>query len=158
MPHSVEGRGFDYLFPGLILSHEAVSFTKRLTTLISVYTQKKLCLVLDLDHTLFHSVMIPDLSEAEKYLIKVEKSGSMNNLKRYCDNLIKIRPFVKEFLREANKLFNMYVYTKGSYEYGHAVARMIDPNEIYFGDRVITRQESPYIKTLDLVLADERGI
>ncbi|KAL1202477.1 RNA polymerase II C-terminal domain phosphatase-like 5 [Cardamine amara subsp. amara] len=34
---------------------------------------------------------------------------------------------------------------------------MIDPNKIYFGDRVITRKESHDMKTLDLVLADERG-
>ncbi|KAF2612230.1 hypothetical protein F2Q70_00010179 [Brassica cretica] len=32
------------------------------------------------------------------------------------------------------------------------------PDRFYFGKRVITRDESPRIKTLDLVLADERGV
>ncbi|ESQ51107.1 hypothetical protein EUTSA_v10023181mg [Eutrema salsugineum] len=154
----VEVRGFDYLFPGLHLSHEAVSFTKCLTTLISIYKHKKLHLVLDLDNTLVHSVNISKLSDAEKYLIEEAGSDLKNNLQTYHGRFIKIRPFVNEFLEEANKLFNMYVYTKCTFRYGQAVARMIDPNKIYFGDRVITRKESPNRKTLDLVLADERGI
>ncbi|CAA7058700.1 unnamed protein product [Microthlaspi erraticum] len=157
-PRSVEGRAFDYLFSGLHLSHEAISLTKHLTTLISIYRHKKLYLVLDLDHTLIHSVKVSNLSKAEKCLVKADESGSMNNLGRYKDRLVKLRPFVNEFLEEANKFFNMYVYTKGKYEYAQAIVRMIDPNKVYFGDRVISRQESPHWKTLDLVLADERGI
>ncbi|CAN7112429.1 unnamed protein product, partial [Brassica rapa subsp. narinosa] len=149
-----ESRRFDYLFPGLRLSQEAVSFTKRLTTLISLQTHKKLHLVLDLDNTLVHSVRVSNLSEAEKYLIEGEKPG----LKLYQSRIIKVRPFVKDFLREANTLFNMYVYTKGDLLYGKEIAKMIDPDKSYFGDRVITRRESRHTKTLDHVLADERGI
>ncbi|CAH8260570.1 unnamed protein product [Arabidopsis lyrata] len=155
----VEGRAFDYLFSGLRLSHEAVSFTKQLTTLVSVYGHKKLhLLVLDLDHTLIHSMKTLNLSNAEKYLIKEEKSGSRKDLRKYNDRLVKFRPFVEEFLKEANKLFTMTAYTRGGSTYAKAVVRMLDPNKIYFGDRIITRKESPDLKTLDLVLADERGI
>jgi len=154
----VHGREFGYLFSGLRLSHEAVSFTKHLTTLVSVYGRKKLHLVLDLDHTLIHSMKTSNLSKAEKYLIKEEKSGSRKDLHKYNNRLVKFRPFVEEFLKEANKLFTMTAYTKGGSTYGQAVVRMIDPNKIYFGDRIITRKESPDLKTLDLVLADERGI
>ncbi|XP_019100772.1 PREDICTED: RNA polymerase II C-terminal domain phosphatase-like 4 [Camelina sativa] len=155
----VEGQPFGYLFPGLCLSREAVSVTKHLTTLISVYGHRKLHLVLDLDRTLIHSMKTTNLTKAEKYLIKEEKSGSRKDLRTYDGRLIiKLRPFVEEFLKEANKLFTMFAYTKGRSSYGHAVVRMIDPNKIYFGDRVITREESPGTKTLDLVLADERGI
>ncbi|XP_006406990.2 RNA polymerase II C-terminal domain phosphatase-like 4 [Eutrema salsugineum] len=157
-PSLVQGQKFNYLFSGLGLSHEAVSFTKRLTTLTSLHGHKKLHLVLDLDHTLVHSVKASDLSEAEKYLIEYERSGSKKNLWHFRGWLIKSRPFVNEFLREANKLFNMYVYTKGDFRYAQAVVRVIDPNKTYFGDRVITRGDSPNTKTLDLVLADERGI
>ncbi|XP_006299691.2 RNA polymerase II C-terminal domain phosphatase-like 4 [Capsella rubella] len=154
----VQGRPFGYLFSGLHLSHEAVSFTKHLTTLISLYGQRKLHLVIDLDHTLIHSVRTSNLSKAEKYLIKEEKSGSRKDLRTYKDRLVKFRPFVKEFLTEANKLFTMFAYTRGGSTYGHAIVRMIDPNKTYFGDRVITRKESSGTKTLDLVLADERGV
>ncbi|CAF2154959.1 BnaA01g28770D [Brassica napus] len=51
-----------------------------------------------------------------------------------------------------------YVYTKGDLLYGKEIAKMIDPDKTYFGDRVITRRESRHTKTLDYVLADERGI
>ncbi|CDY21824.1 BnaC01g36240D [Brassica napus] len=52
----------------------------------------------------------------------------------------------------------MYVYTKGDLFYGQEIAKMIDPDKTYFGDRVITRRESRHTKTLDHVLGDERGI
>ncbi|KAL0857519.1 hypothetical protein Bca101_062673 [Brassica carinata] len=154
-PSLVKSRKFDYLFSDLRLSQEAVSFTKRLTTLISLHTHKKLHLVLDLDHTLVHSVKVSNLSEAEKYLI-IE--GEKQGMKLYDNRIIKVRPFVEDFLREADKLFNMYVYTKGHFMYGKEIVKMIDPDKAYFGDRVITRRESPFRKTLDHVLADERGI
>ncbi|CAH8391256.1 unnamed protein product [Eruca vesicaria subsp. sativa] len=155
-PSHAESLPFDYLFSGLRLSQEAVSYTKRLTTLISLHTHKKLYLVLDLDHTLVHSVKVSKLSEAEKYLIEGEQP---QGLKLYESRIVKVRPFVKDFLKEANKLFNMYVYTKGDFLYGKKIVKLIDPNKTYFEDRVITRRESPdHNKTLDHVLADERGI
>ncbi|CAA7015029.1 unnamed protein product [Microthlaspi erraticum] len=155
--HLEEDRAFNYLFSGLCLTNEAMPFTKRLVTLITIYDHKKLHLVLDLDHTLINSVSVSNLSQAEKYLIDEERSGKWENLGKYEDRLIKSRPFLQEFLEEASKLFNMHVYTKGSSGYAQAVVKMIDPNKTYFGGRVISRRESPYNKTLDLVLADERG-
>ncbi|KAG5416012.1 hypothetical protein IGI04_003579 [Brassica rapa subsp. trilocularis] len=134
-PSLVQSRPFDYIFSGLRLSQEAVSFTKRLTTLISLHTHKKLHLVLDLDHTLVHTCKVSNLSEGEKYLIEGEKPC----LKLYQSRIIKVRPFLEDFLKEADKIFNMYVYTKGNLEY----AKELD---------------SPVTKTLDLVLGDERGI
>ncbi|KAF8090054.1 hypothetical protein N665_0490s0049 [Sinapis alba] len=154
-PSLVQNLPFNYLFLGLHLSQEAVSFTKRLTTLILLHRHKKLHLVLDLDHTLVHTVKVSNLSQGEKYLIEGETQPC---LKLYQNRIIKVRPFVKDFLEEANNLFNMYVYTKGGLSYAKEIVRMIDPNKTYFGDRVITKRDSPVIKTLDLVLADERGI
>ncbi|VVA97993.1 unnamed protein product [Arabis nemorensis] len=46
----------------------------------------------------------------------------------------------------------------GNRGYAKAVLELIDPKGMYFGNRVITRTESPELKTLDLVLADERGV
>ncbi|KAF3514022.1 hypothetical protein F2Q69_00002687 [Brassica cretica] len=80
--------------------------------------KKKLHLVLDLDHTLLHSIHVSKLSQKEKYLI--EEVGSRVDLWKFDkgnpkEHLIKLRPFLDEFLREANKLFYMYVYTMGTY-------------------------------------------
>ncbi|CAN6997351.1 unnamed protein product [Brassica oleracea var. botrytis] len=55
-------------------------------------------------------------------------------------------------------MFTMYAYTMGNRDYSKFILDVIDPKQIYFGERVITRDESPYMKTLDLVLAHERGV
>ncbi|EOA37741.1 hypothetical protein CARUB_v10012534mg [Capsella rubella] len=139
------GRAFDYLVHGLQLSHKAVLVTKSLTTQLACLNKKKLHLVLDLDHTLLHSVMVSRLSEAEEYLLRESYfRGDLLMLDR--EMLIKLRPYLHEFLREANELFCMYVYTMGNRDYVQAVLK------------VITRDESGYTKTLDLVLADECGV
>ncbi|KAG7625596.1 putative protein-serine/threonine phosphatase [Arabidopsis thaliana] len=153
------GRAFDYLVQGLQLSHEAAAFTKRFTTQFYCLNEKKLNLVLDLDHTLLHSIRVSLLSETEKCLIEEACSTTREDLwKLDSDYLTKLRPFVHEFLKEANELFTMYVYTMGTRVYVESLLKLIDPKRIYFGDRVITRDESPYVKTLDLVLAEERGV
>ncbi|XP_010468300.1 PREDICTED: RNA polymerase II C-terminal domain phosphatase-like 4 [Camelina sativa] len=164
-----QGRALDYHFDGLQLSQEALALTKRLTTNFSCLNMKKLHLVLDLDHTLIHSVRVRCLSEAEKYLIEEAGSTTREDLWKMkvrgdpipaitIEYLLKLRPFVGDFLKEANELFTMYVYTKGTRRYAKAILKLIDPKKLYFGHRVITRNESPHAKTLDLVLADERGV
>ncbi|CAL9243506.1 unnamed protein product [Arabidopsis halleri] len=155
------GRAFDYLVDGLELSDVAVKVIKRVTTQITCFYDKKLHLVLDLDHTLLHTVMVSNLSKEETYLIG--EADSREDLWKFnggysSEFLIKLRPYVHEFLKEANEMFSMYVYTMGDRDYAKNVLKLIDPEKIYFGHRVITRNESPYIKTLDLVLADECGV
>ncbi|KAG2306233.1 hypothetical protein Bca4012_084732 [Brassica carinata] len=159
-----QGLTFDYLFDGLQLSHEAVDATKRFTTFVSCSNYKKLHLVLDLDHTLLHTAPLTRLTEAEKYLIKEAASFTRDDLWEWTTggddpvvSLTKLRPFVRGFLEEANEMFTMCVYTKGIRDYADLILDVIDPEKIYFGDRVITREESPDAKTLDLVLAHERG-
>ncbi|KAJ4886940.1 Haloacid dehalogenase-like hydrolase (HAD) superfamily protein [Raphanus sativus] len=154
------------ILKGFQLSDEAVAVTKHLITLVSCSNEKKLHLVLDLDHTLLHTTRVSGLTEAEKYLIEEAGSNKRDDLYKWQVQggedtmafLTKLRPFVRDFLEEANKMFTMYVYTKGNREYAKYIMSMIDPKRIYFGERVITRDESPYMKTLDLVLAHERGV
>ncbi|KAF8081233.1 hypothetical protein N665_0899s0019 [Sinapis alba] len=153
------GRSLDYLFYGLQISHEALSLKKLLTTKFSCLNDKKLHLVLDLDHTLIHAVKFPSLSKAEKYLLSTTRQD-LRKVKRgdFIEYLVKLRPFLCEFLKETNEMFTMYVYTMGSRGYVNEILKVIDPVTTYFGYRVITRDESPNVKTLGLVLADERGI
>ncbi|CAA7058612.1 unnamed protein product [Microthlaspi erraticum] len=161
-----EGRAFDYLVQGLQLSHEAVTLTKRFTTQYYSLKEKKLHLVLDLDNTLLHVMNVSRLSKAEKYLIKEASSTSplRDDLwkievgKYSTEYLTKLRPFVRDFLEEANEMFTVSVYTMGSRDYAKALLELIDPEEVYFEGRVITGDDSPYVKTLDLVLAEERGV
>ncbi|CAN8267723.1 unnamed protein product [Cochlearia groenlandica] len=121
--------------------------------------EKKLHLVLDLDHTLLHSTLVSQLSKKEKYLLEqTDTSPDLWRFNRGQSNeyIVKLRPFLPEFLFEADKLFTMHVYTMGLSAYAHAVLKLIDPDKAYFGDRVITSKESPNTKTLDLVEADDK--
>ncbi|KAL1813826.1 hypothetical protein DCAR_0626202 [Daucus carota subsp. sativus] len=98
-------------------------------------SRKKLCLILDLDHTLVHST----------YVYNAEV--------RSFSYLVKLRPFVQEFLKEASKLFEMYIYTLASRGYALGVARILDPDGVYFGSRIIASEDSTekYEKSLDVV-------
>ncbi|KAL1197660.1 RNA polymerase II C-terminal domain phosphatase-like 5 [Cardamine amara subsp. amara] len=157
-----QGRALDYLFKGLQLSHEALALTKRLTTKFSCLNEKKLHLVLDLDNTLLHTIKVQCLSDAEKYLLEEASSTTREDVLKMKlqinEYLIKLRPLLRDFLKEANELFTMYVYTNGTRSYATAILELIDPEKLYFEYRVITRDECPNTKTLDLVLADERGV
>ncbi|KAJ4887438.1 Haloacid dehalogenase-like hydrolase (HAD) superfamily protein [Raphanus sativus] len=146
-----------------LMIREALAITKRVNSQTSWLEHKKLNLVLDLDHTLVHTIRTQQLSESDKYL--ADEADSRNDLWRFhsggstSDILIKLRPFLHQFLKEASEMFSMSVYTKGGCDYARLVLDLIDPDKTYFGDRVISRRESPGVnKTLDLVLADERGI
>ncbi|KAH0899666.1 hypothetical protein HID58_049234 [Brassica napus] len=100
------------------------------------------------------------LSDKEKYLM--EEPESRVDLLRFNEenpeHMIKLRPFLREFLKEANKLFRMHVYTMGTYGYARYVLSVIDPGKRYFGNRVITREKSPHKKTLDRISADQRRV
>ncbi|CAH8302746.1 unnamed protein product [Eruca vesicaria subsp. sativa] len=117
------------------MSHEALAITKRFNSQKSWLEDNKVNLVLDLDHTLVHTIRTQQLSESEKYL--ADEAESRTDLWRFysgCtlnDMLIKLRPYVHQFLKEASEMFSI----------------------------VVSSRESPGVnKTLDLVLADERGI
>jgi FCP1-like phosphatase family protein len=53
--------------------------------------------------------------------------------------VVKLRPFVREFLEEVNKMFNLYIYTMGSRNYATKVAKILDPEDKYFPSKVISR-------------------
>lgn len=55
---------------------------------------------------------------------------------------IKCRPYLKEFLEEIHKLYELHIYTMGTRFYADAVAKIIDPSKIYFNERILSRDES----------------
>ncbi|EOA32245.1 hypothetical protein CARUB_v10015504mg [Capsella rubella] len=124
--------------------------------------EKNLHLVLDLDHTLIHSTLVSQLSKKEKYLLEPAAESRLDlwrfNKGHSNEYITKLRPFLHEFLLEANKHYTMHVYTMGLSTYAKTVLKLIDPDNVYFGDRVITSKESPNNKTLDLVVADKQRV
>lgn len=106
-----------------------------------LFEERKLILVLDIDHTLVHtcsgSLINPDAIDEYKKL--ADESGS--------SYLIKFRPFLQTFLKDINPLFDTYIYSHGSQKYANQVAKLIDPEEATIKkERVLGREE----KELDL--------
>eukprot|EP00826_Nyctotherus_ovalis_P008364 TRINITY_DN12163_c0_g3_i2.p1 TRINITY_DN12163_c0_g3~~TRINITY_DN12163_c0_g3_i2.p1 ORF type:complete len:479 (+),score=154.68 TRINITY_DN12163_c0_g3_i2:91-1527(+) len=103
--------------------------------------EKKLILVLDIDHTLVHTcsgnLINPDAIDDYKKL--ADESGS--------SYFIKFRPFLQTFLKDINPFFDTYIYSHGSQKYANQVAELIDPEETTIKkQRVLGREE----KELDL--------
>ena len=59
-----------------------------------------------------------------------------------CWYFIKVRPGLADFLEEVTKMYELHVYTMGTRAYADAVAKIVDPHRKYFGDRVLSRDES----------------
>ncbi|XP_021721960.1 RNA polymerase II C-terminal domain phosphatase-like 4 [Chenopodium quinoa] len=112
----------------------------------SLLNQKKLYLVLDLDHTLLNSTRLDKLDLDEEYLKTRTTQNSPNNDLFILDKLgvmTKLRPFVHKFLQEANKMFEMYIYTMGDRAYALEMAKLLDPENQYFQTRIISRDDCP---------------
>uniref|UniRef100_A0A0E0CSJ8 RNA polymerase II C-terminal domain phosphatase-like n=1 Tax=Oryza meridionalis TaxID=40149 RepID=A0A0E0CSJ8_9ORYZ len=130
--------------------------------LASLLRARKLILVVDLDHTLGNSTADYDLSFMEyanglAELITDDPGRGLfilDHANWSSAFITKLRPFVHGFLREASAMFEMHVYTLGDRDYAAAVARLLDPDGVYFGERIVSRDESPQPdrKSLDVVL------
>lgn len=55
---------------------------------------------------------------------------------------IKCRPGLPEFLDEISKKYELHIYTMATRAYAREVAKIIDPDQKYFGDRIVSRDES----------------
>lgn len=57
-------------------------------------------------------------------------------------------------------MFEFYIYTTADKAYALEMTRLLDPENVYFGTRIISRDDSPRSdqKSLDLVLAPERMV
>lgn len=171
--------------------HEGLEVTQReadrmrSNELEKVLSNKKLYLVLDLDHTLLNSARFAEVpSNEESYLHYLfnrnssclgpagvetvsresEEHSNGRNLSLYkLGNLqmwTKLRPFAHKFLLEASKMFEMYLYTMGERIYAQAMAHLLDPVGRFFGSRVISQNDSTCrtAKDLDIMLGAESAV
>jgi NLI interacting factor-like phosphatase len=53
--------------------------------------------------------------------------------------IVKLRPFVRDFLEEVNKMFDLYIYTMGTQTYATEVVKLLDPENEYFPSKLISR-------------------
>ncbi|KAF5208448.1 Rna polymerase ii c-terminal domain phosphatase-like [Thalictrum thalictroides] len=126
---------------------------------------KKLYLVLDLDHTLLNSTRLLDISPEEEYLkSKVDSlqdilKGSLFKLDM-MHMMTKLRPFVRTFLKEASTMYEMYIYTMGERSYALQMAQLLDPEMVYFNSKVVSQADctQKHQKGLDVVLGADSAV
>ncbi|KAG1672556.1 hypothetical protein FOA52_010656 [Chlamydomonas sp. UWO 241] len=108
----------------------------------------KLCLVLDLDHTLVNSARLTEVSPDTEALLLTRKRTETDAAKNHdlapelfrlntLGMWTKLRPGVREFLRRAAEKFELWIHTNGSRAYADAVVDLLDPHGMFFGGRVI---------------------
>lgn len=123
---------------------------------------KKLHLVLDLDHTLLNSTAVGCMTPQERYLLEPDHSmqGVFVVKTPVMHLMTKLRPFVGTFLKEASDMFEMSIYTMGDRFYAQQMVKLLDPRNEYFGDRVVSRDDSTrkFEKNLDVVCAKESAV
>ncbi|KAK8548320.1 hypothetical protein V6N12_061236 [Hibiscus sabdariffa] len=158
------GVTFGYIHKGLRLGNDEI-VRLRSTDMKNLLRHKKLYLVLDLDHTLLNSTQLNHLTSEEEYLKAQSDSlqgvpeGGLFTLE-FMHMMTKLRPFIRTFLKEASKMFEMYIYTMGDRSYALEMAKLLDPKKEYFSGRVISRDDGTHRnqKALDVILGQESAV
>ncbi|KAG6188182.1 hypothetical protein E4U27_007453 [Claviceps purpurea] len=138
---------------GLMVS-ESVATKAELDTQKRLLEQRKLNLVVDLDQTIIHACIEPtigdwqrDTSNPNHEAVKDVRSFQLEHdaSRGFTTNYIyyvKMRPGLQEFLEEVSQMYELHVYTMGTRAYAQQIARLVDPDGKFFGNRVISRDES----------------
>ena len=103
-------------------------------------SKKKLCLVIDLDKTLIDTATVHSQEEVDQ-IIASDTTCSKNDfifLKRQM-LLVRVRPYVKNFLHDISPYFRMQIYTLAAPDYANQILHVIDPTNEFFGRRIFSR-------------------
>lgn len=165
---------------------EATKIEKTATAKLAA--ERKLILVVDLDQTVIHATVDPTVGEwqrdtnnpnnpyvrdvrlfalEEEPLLPQGWSGPKPPPSK-CWYYVKLRPGLQQFLERVSTLYELHIYTMATRNYAIAIARIIDPTGAYFGDRILSRDESGLLTHKNLrrlfpvdqsmvVIIDDRG-
>jgi hypothetical protein len=97
-------------------------------------SKKKLALVLDLDHTLLHT-MCPACEMQHNVMVRVMQHKTPREVFfvtiRGKGHFTKLRPHVRTFLEMLSELYELYIYTAGDRAYAQEMARLLDERNRY---------------------------
>lgn len=149
---------------GLRISlEEAQEIEKSATERLS--EARKLILVVDLDQTVIHATVDPTVgewqqdpknpnypfvSDVKSFFLEEEPpvppgwTGPKPAASK-CWYYVKLRPGLETFLEQISKLYELHIYTMATRNYALAISKIIDPTGKYFGDRILSRDESGLI-------------
>ena len=104
--------------------------------------QKKMTLILDIDHTILHACDSPTSSCPEQYMnASLHYLPLAINSTRVHHHWLKLRPDLEAFLQQVSLLCRISLYTHGTRQYAEGVAGIIDAQKNYFGDRIFSRTD-----------------
>ena len=124
--------------------------------------QRKLSLVVDLDQTIIHACCEPTIGEWQRDTsnpnydsVKDVRTFQLNDdgprgLASSCDYYIKMRPGLEQFLTKVADLYELHVYTMGTRAYAVNIAKIVDKDKKFFGNRVISRDENGSLTSKNL--------
>lgn len=113
---------------------------------------KKLSLVVDLDQTVIQACVEPTIGDwkrnpqnpnhdavkdVREFQLVEDAAGT-----RGCWYYIKLRPGLEGFLERMSGMYEMHIYTMGTRGYAQKIAQIIDPERKFFGNRILSRDES----------------
>jgi|SaaInlStandDraft_4_1057021.scaffolds.fasta_scaffold02173_9 TFIIF-interacting CTD phosphatase-like protein len=104
------------------------------STVCKIPHKNKLSLVIDLDETLIHTVATFNVDEATKHISSDEflflypdrqRNGLMSYINGCRYYVIYKRPHMIDFIKSMYEIYNIYVYTNGTYSYAERILNMI---------------------------------
>ncbi|CAM8956619.1 unnamed protein product [Rhodiola kirilowii] len=131
--------------------------SKRLDEQKKMFAERKLCLVLDLDHTLLNSAKFCEIDPSHEELLRTKEELDREKPYRHLFRFphmgmwTKLRPGIWNFLEKASKLFELHLYTMGNKLYASEMAKILDPEGILFAGRVISKGDDG-----DVIDGDDR--
>lgn len=95
---------------------------------------RKLVLLVDLDQTILHTTHEDVKNDANVH--------SFTLWPGHPTYYTKLRPYLSEFLEQMSEIYELHIFTFGCRRYAHKIASIIDPKQTYFGNRILSRDES----------------
>lgn len=136
-----------------------------------MFSARKLCLVLDLDHTLLNSAKFVEIEPMHDEILRKKEEQDREKSQRHLFRFphmgmwTKLRPGIWNFLEKASQLFELHLYTMGNKLYATEMAKVLDPKGVLFNGRVISRGDDgdiidgdPKSKDLEGVLGMESAV
>ncbi|XP_077227336.1 C-terminal domain phosphatase-like 3 [Tasmannia lanceolata] len=171
------GDDLEHLFEGYDDQQKAAiqrERARRIEEQNKMFASRKLCLVLDLDHTLLNSAKFVEVDHVHAEILRKKEEQDREKSHRHLFRFThmgmwtKLRPGVWNFLEKASKLYELHLYTMGNKLYATEMAKVLDPTGALFAGRVISRGDDgdpfdgdervPKSKDLEGVLGMESAV
>jgi len=85
---------------------------------------RKLTLILDLDHTVIQAVKVGKEFKIEDLLNKDLHEVVMSGTERY---MVKVRQFMQYFVKHISQAYEVFIYTQSLRAYAIKICKLIDP-------------------------------